>query len=325
MPGQARQAAYRLHQQVGVTMSAYPHLDALTTLASKHPQWHWYAIADSAQDKSLPAAIAAPGADVRCLLGATQGSPLAEQSPHLVRMDRPTPDSAAWQWIARSAPRKPCVTVVASSLPFEALFGQLKQFTDISLPDDYDMFFGFWDPAILGTLVGQADDTTLHVEGPVFDLEQRRMLFGGLAGWWYWDRDGGLHSVDVGGDALPVRLPKPIILTQDQVDDLVEASVPDHVLYFVDLNQPHLLRDIPVKQHYAYVKLMLSGARAVGLSGMRDLVNYVCMTLIFGDQWSSDKRISDLLLKVKNGEMDFSHAIDLLPPPLTNERGASLQ
>ena len=111
------------------------------------------------------------------------------------------------------------------------------------------------------------------------------------------------------------------MLTQHQVDDLVEAGVPDHVLYFVDLKQPHLLRDIPVKQHYAYVKLMLPGARAVGLSGMRDLVNYVCMTLIFGSQWSSDKRISDLLLKVKNGEMDFSRAIDLLPPPLKNEHG----
>lgn len=313
MPGQARQAAYRLHQQVGVTMSAYPHLDALTTLASKHPQWHWYAIADSAQDKSLPAAITAPGADVRCLLGATQGSPLAEQSPHLVRMDRPTPDSAAWQWIARSAPRRPCVTVLASSLPFEALFGQLKQFTDIRLPDDYDMFFGFWDPAILGTLVGQADDTTLHVKGPVFDLEQRRMLFGGLAGWWYWDRDGGLHAVDVGADAPPVRLPKPIMLTQPQVDDLVEASVPDHVLYFVDLNQPQLLRDIPERQRYAHVEQALNGARAIGLRGMMDMVNYVCMTLIYGERWYRDKDIAQLLARVKSGELEFSDAMELLP------------
>lgn len=315
MPGQARQAAYRLHQQVGVTMSAYPHLDALTTLASKHPQWHWYAIADSAQDKSLPAAITAPGADVRCLLGATQGSPLAEQSPHLVRMDRPTPDSAAWQWIARSAPRKPCVTVLASRLPFEALFGQLKQFTDIRLPDDYDMFFGFWDPAILGTLAGQADDTTLHVKGPVFDLEQRRMLFGGLAGWWYWDREGQLHAIDVGTDTPPVRLAAPLMLSQAQVDDLVEASVPDHVLYFVDLNQPHLLSDIPIEGRYEYVKRTLSDARVIDLSGMRDLVNYVCMTLIFGSQWSSDERIASILSRVKSGGLDFSDAIELLPSP----------
>jgi hypothetical protein len=37
----------------------------------------------------------------------------------------------------------------------------------------------------------------LHIEGPVFDDEQRAMLFGGLDGWWYWDRDGGMHTVAI--------------------------------------------------------------------------------------------------------------------------------
>lgn len=314
MPGQARHAARRLHQQVGVTMSDHPHLDALIAVAAQHPRWHWYAIADSAQDKSLPGAIAPSGASVRCLLGATQGSPLAEQSPHLVRLDPPSHGSAAWQWIARTAPRKPCLTVLASTLPFDALFAQLKQFTEIRLPDDYDMFFGFWDPAILGTLIGQPDDQTLHVKGPVFDAAQRRMLFGGLEGWWYWDRDGQRHAVDVGADAPPVRLAAPLMLSQAQVDDLVEAGVPDHVLYFVDLNQPHLLRDIPERQRYAYVEQAVNGARAVGLTGMRDMVNYVCMTLIYKERWYRDKDIAQLLVRVKNGELEFSDALKLLPP-----------
>ena len=206
--------------------------------------------------------------------------------------------------------------VLASTLRFDALFAQIKQFAEIRLPDDYDMFFGFWDPAILRTLVGQPDDQTLHVKGPVFDAAQRRMLFGGLEGWWYWDRDGRLHAVDLGTDAPPVRLLAPLMLSQAQVGDLVEAGVPDHVLYFIDLNLPHLLRDIPASEHYEYVRRALSGARAIGLRGMRDLVNYVCMTLIFGSQWSSDERISTVLSRVKSGELDFSDAIDLLPLPL---------
>lgn len=298
---------------MGVTMSATPQLDALTAVAAQHPQWRWYAIADSAQDKSLPAAIAAPGASVRCLLGATQGSPLAEQSPHLVRLNPPSHGAAAWQWIARVAPRTPCVTVLASSLSFDALFEQLKQFTEIRLPDDFDMFFGFWDPAILGTLIGQADDETLHVKGAVLDDAQRQMLFGGLTGWWYWDRNGGLHRIEVGTDTPAVKLPAPIMLSQAQVDALVEAGVPDHVLYFVDLNQPHLLTSVPVRERYNYTKCALRGAREIGLSGMMDLVNYVCMTLIFGAQWSNDERIANLLRRVKSKELDFSDAIKLLP------------
>ena len=55
---------------------------------------------------------------------------------------------------------------------------------------------------VLGTLVGQADVDTLHVKGAVLDEAQRQMLFGGLTGWWYWDRNGGLHRIEVGTDSL---------------------------------------------------------------------------------------------------------------------------
>jgi hypothetical protein len=102
------------------------------------------------------------------------------------------------------------------------------------LPDDYDMFFGFSDPAIFGTLVGQPDDATLYVKGTVLDKVQRRSCW---AAWWYWDRDGQQHTVDVGATP-PMRLPAPLLLTQNQVDQLVEAGVSDHVLYFVDLTSP---------------------------------------------------------------------------------------
>jgi hypothetical protein len=92
------------------------------------------------------------------------------------------------------------------------------------------------------------------------------------------------------------------------------------VLYFVDLNQPRLLRKIPVAAQYGYVKKSLSGARGIGLISMQDLVNYVCMTLIYGDQWHEDADIADLMRKVKAGDLDFSDAIKLLPEVEDNEK-----
>ena len=229
----------------------------------------------------------------------------------------------AWQWIVRwlgrPAPLEPSLTVVASTLSFDALFAQLKQLTEIRLPDDYDMFFGFWDPAILGTLVGQPDDATLHVKGPVLDAGQRAQLFGGLAGWWCWDRDGQQHTVDLGATP-PVRLPAPLLLTQNQVDQLVEANVPDNVLYFVDLSRPHLLRKIPVDARYSYVKNSLAGARGIGLISMQDLVNYVCMKVIYGGQWHEDADIADLMRKVKAEDLDSSDAIKFLTEVKANEK-----
>lgn len=297
----------------GIHTKQYPHIDILDAVAQNQPQWNWYAIADSAQEKALPGALTAVGGEVRCLLGAAQGSPLAENSPHLVGLPSPTRGGVVWERIARMGVRKPCVAVVASQLEFDALFEQLKQFAEIRLPDDTEMFFAFWDPAILGTLIGQKDDSTLYVKGPVLDDEQIALLYGGLSGWWYWDRDGEMHTVSIEVETPTVRLNKPMKLRQLQVDELVEASTPDHVLYYVDLNQPYLLRDIPPEARYGYVVRALSGAREIGLETMKDLVNYVSVSLIYGKRWNQDGTIAGVLAQVKDGRMSFSDAMELLP------------
>lgn len=294
-------------------MEQHSPLETLAALAREQPAWHWYAIGDSAQNKTLPGVLTGPGAKAQSLLGATQGSPLAEKSPHLVGLPGPQLGEAAWEWIMRMGPREPSVTVIASQLPFDALFKQLKQFAEIRLPDDTEMFFAFWDPAILGTLVGQQDDVTLHVKGPVLDTHQRGMLYGGLQGWWYWDRDGALHSLAMDGHAPTVQLSKPLKLVQHQVDELVEASLPDHVLFYVDLNQPHLLTDIAPRARYDYVERTLRDAKELGLQTMKDLVNYVCATLVYGARWQQDKTIAELLARVKRGELKFSAAMELFP------------
>ena len=267
--------------------------------ARQHPNWHWYAIADAAQHKALPKALGQSGTLQRCLLDAPPGSPLAAVSPHLVQLPSPEPDpeSAPWMWLRRNAPGLPCATVVASTLPFEQVFAHFKPLMEVLLPDGQDMVFAFWDPAILGTLVGQADDATLHVPGPVLSAAQRATFLQALTSWWYWDRLGALHCIDLTDaasailelDALPLQL------TQPQVDDLVEASVPDHVLHYVDLNQGHLLSDIPPKERYPTVRNLLVAARDIKLDVMSDLVNYVCAALIYKDRFASDKTILDLL------------------------------
>lgn len=273
----------------------------------------WYAIADAAQERNLPGAIAHEGVS-RCLLGATDGSPLAAQSPHLVSLPAPHSSLRAWQWIEVHAPRSPCVTVLASQLAFDDLFAHLQQFTEALLPDGDDMFFAFWDPAILGTLVGQVDDQTLHVPGPVLSAAQRDALTRGVAEWWYWDRDGLLHHIRPLHDPADEPVDLPIALTQQQVDQLVEASVPDHVLHYLELNQPHLLNGLPRIERYGVMRSHLLHARDVGLTGMRDLVNFACAGLIYGSSLRSDPDIAALLQRVRKGELSFDDALDQFPP-----------
>lgn len=270
----------------------------------------WYALADSAQDRALPGALQEAGMPVRCLFGVEQGTPLAEKAPHLVELAPPESGSPAWQWILTRAQAAPCVTVLASVLHFDALFAVLRRCTEVVLPDGTGMFFAFWDPAILGTLVGQPDDLTLHVPGPVLTPAQRHALTGQVQAWWYWDRDGIVHRIDpVAGPAAAV----PFELTQEQVDALVEASLPDHVLSFVDLNQPHLLSSLTPRERYGLVRDACRQARAVGLENMQDLVNFACVKLIYGARFDTDPIIGALLGRVKNGEIAFRAALEEMP------------
>lgn len=280
--------------------------------AATAPQWQWYAIADSARFPQLPAALMAPGAVVRCLLGAKQNTPLAQQSPHLVQLSHPARAGLAWQWIDAHPGLCHGVMIIASAKAFDDVFAQLSKFVDITLPDGDTMFFAFWDPAILGTLIGQADDHTLHVAGPVFDDIQTAKFFEGIGSWWYWDRAERLHECVIPPNVSD-QISYPVALTQFQVDELVEASVPDHVIYFLNLNQPLLLARVAAPGRYAFVSQQIKEARAIGLEGMRDIVNYVCAVLIYGDQLVTDARLREILLSVKMGEMNFTEALAKFP------------
>ena len=292
--------------------SANPDIALFRSLAREDSALTWYAIADSAQHSDLPTGLTRHGNECRCLFGASQGSPVAKLSPHLVALPTPLARSNAWSWISLHAKSKPCVSVIATTLSFDELFDQLVACTEVTLPDGDSMFFAFWDPAVLGTLIGQADDITLHVKGPVLDSDQRSMLVQRLSGWWYWDRAGHLHQVRV-EPAKNGKLTGPIPLTQQQVDDLVEASVPDHVLYYLELNQPFLIADTSPTQRYALVREALRSGRDIGLSTMGDLVNYVCVELIYKQRMREDRSVVDILDQVKQGRLSFHDAMEALP------------
>jgi hypothetical protein len=287
-------------------------IERFVAVATEHPDLRWYAIVDSAQDPSLPDVLKAPA---QCLLGAARDTPQARKSPHLVKMGMPAVHDPAWRWVAYHASQRPCATVVASPLAFEALFDALAAATEITLPDASEMVLAYWDPAILGTLIGQKDDLTLHVPGPVLSAGQRLFFANRLARWWYWDRAQRLHEIDLencrpgesGEQAAPFRL------SQAQIDDLVEASMPDHVLYFVELNQAHLLYGLGHIERYDFVSKALIEARTLGLEAMRDLVNYVCVALIYKDRLQTDPDIIAILAEVHSRRLSFDDAMQRFP------------
>lgn len=291
------------------------------TSAFDHHALGCYAIIDRAQDATLLAQFEKEGLSVRskCLLPAALDSDMEAYAPHLVELSPLAADAEGWPDMLQGGANHPAsFTLLASALDFDTLWTSLAAWTEILLPDDTDMIFAFWDPAILGTLTGQQSDLTLHVQVPVLTGYQRARLLHGIAAWWYWDRDGNPQQVQVmpgnSDDAAMANLVAlPLKLDQVQVDMLVEAGMPDQLLSMMMENQPQLLWDIPPAQHYRTMQHHLFGARRLKLSGMRDILNYTCAALIYGEALQTNPVIVALLAQVEAGAISFDAAMEQFP------------
>lgn len=272
-----------------------------------------FVLVDAAMDRKLPQQLQRAGYPSAALLEHL-GSGVAERGPQLFHIYSASAlqDIAALRYAASSA-----FTVICASVGLPELHSHLKSFKQVHLEGGLELGFAFWDPAILGTLVGQADDTTLHIAGPVLDAQQMQAFLHPITAWWYWDREDLPHRIDPPSKAAPhdsAQVIQALRLTQAQEDLLVEASVPDQIIYHIELNQPHLFdKRLPAINRYRFVRAVLGPARQLGLSGLRDLVNFTAMCLIYRQRMQTDPAIAVLLDQVRLGELTLDQAIEQMP------------
>ncbi|MDR6412510.1 DUF4123 domain-containing protein [Paraburkholderia terricola] len=290
-------------------------MTAVTVLAAALSQHaHAYVLADPAQDKSLPNALLFESANAVCLLDG--GADVRAVAPHLIRIDAANYLHAG-AWLDQYAANVPCATLLISTMPLAAMAAHLSAFVDVVLPDRTVMALAFWDPSILAVLSGARGDGTQHVRGSVLTAEQKQAFLAPVLEWWYWDRAGHLQSIDWDansiGDASALIQP-PMQFDQNQVDELVEASVPDGILYYIRLNMPGLLLRIPDSAQYAFVRSQILNARQYGLEGTGDLVNYCCVALAYGDAFNTLPEVAVLLEQVKTKVLTFDDLMKNFPP-----------
>lgn len=235
-------------------------------------------------------------------------------APHLVWLgDAKAPSEAVMRLFDGPFPTQTC-TLLLSALDAEQLHAHLARFTEVELAGGIRMLLAFWDPAILGTLLGHANDDSLHVPGPVLTPEQSAELMQPITAWWYCDRQARWQGLVPAVGAAKESVEQPWVLTQEQEDMLVESSVPDQVLYHLELNQPNLFDD--GKTHamrYGFVRGVIGSARDLGLSGMRDLVNFTALCLIYRRRIQTDHKILQLLDQVQRKELTLDEAMPLMP------------
>jgi hypothetical protein len=299
-------------------MAASPYDEVITHAqqwGTEHPEQtlFLYALVDAGQDKNAYSRLSRHSIQQRSLLN-TQDRAADAFSPQLLDLGAAVehkPELAK----ALSAPYSTTAfTLLCSTLPTADLHQHLAQFIEVRLTENVEMLLAIWDPAILGTLVGNKEDDSLHVSGPVLSTEQTDTLLAPVVAWWYCDRETRWHRI-----ASPTDIPERnkelrLTFTQEQEDMLVEASVPDQVLYHLEVNQPHLFE--AEKTHamrYGFVKSVLWSARHLGLTGMRDLVNFTALCLIYRRRMQTDPAIAQLLDQVQQKVITLDQALPLMP------------
>ncbi len=287
------------------------------TWAADHPDipLYLYALIDAGQDKITWQRLQRLCPNRLPLLTA-EASALSDFSPHLLQMGLVTRVAPDVTEVLAKSHQTAAFTLLCSPATLTELHTHLVKFTDVKLPGNIEMILAFWDPAILGTLVGQTDDDSLHVSGPVLTPQQLQALLRPLVSWWYCDREARWHRVktlhsDASSSSEPAQA---FALTQEQEDALVEASVPDQVLYHIELNRPHLFdENLPHFKRYRFVRVLLAAARKLGLEGMRDLASFVALCLIYRQRIETDPEILQLLNQVQQKAMSFDQALELMP------------
>jgi len=167
-------------------------LDIFTTKVLEDPDLNIYVLADAAQESKFLKAFT--HLRQKCLIIEAAGEKARAVSPHLLQM--PIDFFAnEWQWIQKNAAGTSIITIIVSGLSFKSLFDHLRCFLEIQLEGGLDLFLAFWDPAILATLVGNKEDSSLYVQGPVFNEKQIQDLLTPIHSWWYWNRVAQLQKI----------------------------------------------------------------------------------------------------------------------------------
>ncbi|AIP65758.1 hypothetical protein DR62_3980 [Burkholderia thailandensis] len=256
---------------------------------------HVYVLAAPLHNGGLPGALSVRRDHVACMLDG--GADVQAVSPHLIYIP-PSHFELARAWLERHGPASPCATILASPLPLAALAEHLKSFLRVCLPDGEPIVLAYWDPAILATLVGSAEDETLFVKGPVLSDEQRQAFLAPILRWAYWDRKGALRQVEWRQARMPAftaTLKPPLKLDQGQVDALIEASVPDGLLLHLNERDPSTLAEIPEGERYGFVCRQIERARQRGIEGVGMQMEYCSLAARYGEAFEASPEGAALL------------------------------
>jgi hypothetical protein len=160
----------------------------------------------------------------------------------------------------------------------------------------------YYDPRVLPELL------------TVLGRAQQRCLDDGIRVWWWLDR-GNMVRRSVSDPAQSGNEPSrpfgtPIVLSDDQVQELLRSSFVDRVLDLAVRTSPDGLRPYDRVDRYFLATRLIEDASRWQLTSEFDCANYIAVALGQGEAFADHPEWADLMIQVRAGSLRFSAAIE---------------
>jgi len=188
------------------------------------------------------------------------------------------------------------VTWLRSPLGLKELARALGRRMDSVLDDGTEVLLRFADARILGPMWS------------VMSEAQRATMFAPVARWWYLDREEQLQE-------LPLRQSEhgagqlPLVLSQSQLDRLLDMAEPDVVMQQLRELSPNELAAIERPARYGTVRRHIERARHFGVDAARDLAAFCTLMLRRGEGTLERPQWSALVQQVQAKRMTWAQAL----------------
>ncbi|MDE2434545.1 MAG: DUF4123 domain-containing protein [Burkholderiales bacterium] len=201
------------------------------------------------------------------------------------------------------ANRSACVTWLASELPPQALAQALNDRTQAELPDHYRILLRCYDPRVLSELLAVLGD------------DQAEQFWGMNGQWCYVDRTKQFKCIELQAPSQDALFEPPLLLTQEQTDQLLAAAEVDQVMPELVRETPNAFLAIAPHERAAITRQALRKADDYRLESFSDRVVFCILGLELGQDFDQSGQWPVLMRRVTARELTLTQAVTLATRP----------
>ncbi|QYF92054.1 DUF4123 domain-containing protein [Massilia sp. PAMC28688] len=258
-----------------------------------------YGLIDHAAIPMLTRTLTRMGVSWQSLFEGSRNAGALEVAPILVPIryrDNQLIPHSALKWVCQRGQFTSSLLFLESRLSAPELARRLAFRIDVTLPDDFEVVFRYFDSRVFETAMG------------ILDGLQRNNFLSIATAWWYVTRSGEL--VKVSQDSVePTQTDQPLLLNVAQESKFLEMSEVDNVIGLIREYLNHQYEAILPKDRHNVISRHVHAAHQHGIQAPHELALYCCLVLENGDDYFECGRGKAVLMEMREKSINLTEVV----------------